>query len=61
MKKLTTLEYVTKAKTVHGNKYDYSLVIYNGRRGKIKIICPKHGELARLDTSTGSTKQILIK
>lgn len=44
MKKLTTLEYVTKAKTVHGNKYDYSLVIYNGLRGKIKIICPKHGE-----------------
>ena len=42
-KKLTTEEFITKAKLVHGDKYDYSLVIYNGVDSKIKIVCPIHG------------------
>ena len=30
-------------KKVHGDKYDYSLVDYQGMRKKVKIICSKHG------------------
>lgn len=28
----------------HGGKYDYSKVEYNGRKAKVCIICPTHGE-----------------
>jgi very-short-patch-repair endonuclease len=44
MKKLTTEQFVNKAKSIHKNDYDYSLVIYKNNRTKIKIICPIHGE-----------------
>ena len=35
--------FIQKAKAVHGNKYDYSLVEYINSATKIKIICPIHG------------------
>lgn len=35
--------FIEKAKKVHGNKYDYSLVNYTQSKNKIKIICPEHG------------------
>lgn len=44
MKKLTTEEFITKAKQVHGDKYDYSKVEYIDCNTKITIICPIHGE-----------------
>ena len=34
---------INKFKSIHGNKYDYSLVKYIDTKKKIKIICPKHG------------------
>jgi hypothetical protein len=43
-KKLTTEQYIKKAKEVHGDKYDYSKVDYVNYRTKICIICPVHGE-----------------
>lgn len=43
-KKLTTEEFIEKAKQVHGNKYNYSKVEYINNRANICIICPKHGE-----------------
>ena len=42
IKKMTTESFIEKAKIVHGNKYDYSLVVYNGCQEKVKIICPEH-------------------
>lgn len=36
-------EFVTKAREVHGDKYDYSLVNYTGNKNKVTIICPIHG------------------
>ena len=39
-----TKEFINKAISVHGNKYDYSKVIYLNAKTKICIICPKHGE-----------------
>lgn len=43
-KKLTTEEFIKKAKEIHGDKYDYSKVTYVNSRTKICIICPEHGE-----------------
>lgn len=43
MKRLTSEEFIQKAKAKHGEKYDYSLVIYKTAKIKIEIICSKHG------------------
>ena len=43
-KKLTTNEWIEKAKLVHADKYDYSKSEYTGSQNKICIICKKHGE-----------------
>ena len=40
---LTTEEFLSNAKNVHGDKYDYSLVEYKNYVTKVKIICPTHG------------------
>ena len=42
-KKDTTDEFIEKARKVHGDKYDYSEVDYQGNKKKVKIICPTHG------------------
>lgn len=39
----TTEQFLERAKKIHGNKYDYSLVRYINSHKKIKIICNKHG------------------
>ncbi|WP_425653156.1 hypothetical protein ACPSLZ_13040 [Vibrio campbellii] len=39
----TTEEFIVKAKAIHGDKYDYSLVDYISSKDKVKIICPIHG------------------
>ena len=40
-------EFVEKAKKVHGNKYDYSRVNYDGLKNKVSIICPIHGAFSQ--------------
>lgn len=40
----STEEFVSDAKKVHGNKYDYSKVEYINNSTKVCIICPEHGE-----------------
>ena len=42
-RKLTTKEFIEKAISVHGTKYDYSKVIYINAITKVEIICPVHG------------------
>ena len=39
----TTEEFINKAKEIHGDKYDYSLVEYIKTKVKVKIICSEHG------------------
>lgn len=48
MKKLTTEEFIEKAKQIHGDKYDYSKVDYQGYNELITIICPIHGEFKQI-------------
>ena len=43
-KKKTVEQFIEKAKEIHGDKYDYSLVEYKNTWTKIKIICQAHGE-----------------
>lgn len=43
-KKLTTKDFIEKAKKVHGDKYDYSKVNYERSTIKVCIICLEHGE-----------------
>lgn len=40
----TTEEWISKAKLIHGNKYDYSKVNYTNSKTKVCIVCPEHGE-----------------
>lgn len=40
---MTINEFIEKAKKIHGDKYDYSLVDNFSENKKIKIICKKHG------------------
>lgn len=39
--------FIEKAKEVHGDKYDYTDVIYNGVDKKVKITCPMHGSFTQ--------------
>ena len=43
MRKYTTIEIIAKAKTVHGNKYDYTSTVYTNARTPMSILCPLHG------------------
>lgn len=47
-RKLTTEEFIQKAKEVHGDKYDYSKVEYKNNTTKVCIICPEHGEFLQI-------------
>jgi hypothetical protein len=42
-KKLTTDQFISKAKNKHGDLYDYSLVEYVNNTTKVTIICKEHG------------------
>ena len=43
-KRLSTNQFIEKAKEIHGDKYDYSKVEYVKWNEKVCIICPIHGE-----------------
>lgn len=43
-KRLTTKEFIKKARKKHGDKYDYSLVNYETSDKPVTIICKIHGE-----------------
>lgn len=42
--RLSTSEFIFKAKEIHKDKYDYSKVEYKTSNDLITIICPKHGK-----------------
>lgn len=43
-KKMRTSDFIKKARSVHGEKYNYSKAEYKGNTEKVCIICPEHGE-----------------
>ena len=50
-------KFIEKAYKVHGDKYDYSKVIYNSCKEKVCIICPKHGEFWQTPDNHINAKQ----
>ena len=44
MKKLSQEEFISRAKEIHGDKYDYSKTVYKNRRTAVCVTCPKHGD-----------------
>lgn len=42
-KRMTTDEFVAKARKVHGGRYDYSATAYVNNVTKVKIVCREHG------------------
>ena len=49
--------FVDNAKEVHGDKYDYSKVVYTNNSTPVKIICPEHGEFMQAPTNHVGQKQ----
>ena len=47
-KRNNTSQFINKSKEVHGNIYDYSDTTYSGNRGKVTIICNKHGKFEQI-------------
>lgn len=43
LKKHTNQSFIKKAREVHGDEYNYSLIEYSGAKNKIKIQCKQHG------------------
>lgn len=41
--RFTTEQFLNKAKMIHNNRYDYSLVNYKNNLTKVQIICKDHG------------------
>lgn len=50
-KKLSTEQFIEKARSIHGNNYDYSRVEYVTAHTKIEIICPEHGSFGQKPNS----------
>lgn len=47
----TTEEWITSARKVHGDRYDYSNIKYVNNATKVCIKCPKHGEFEQTPAS----------
>jgi len=56
-----TNEFIEKAKQIHGDKYDYSLVNYIQANSKIEIICKIHGKFEQTPSKHTNGKQGCIK
>lgn len=54
---LTTAQWIERARAVHGDKYDYSLVEYVDFKTKLVIICPQHGAFEQTPAAHVSAKQ----
>ena len=42
--RLTTEEFISKARVVHGDRYDYDHMVYVRTSDKVTITCPEHGD-----------------
>jgi len=55
--KNTIDNFIEKAKKIHNNKYDYSLVEYINNKSNIKIICKEHGIFEQTPSKHINSKQ----
>lgn len=45
--RLTTEQFVLKAREIHGDRFDYSKVNYINTETPVTIICPEHGPFSQ--------------
>jgi hypothetical protein len=57
MRRLTKEQFIDQAISVHGNKYDYSNVVYVSNKVKVEIICQKHGPFCQQPSNHIVNKQ----
>lgn len=57
MKKLTQEEFIQRCRSVHGDTYDYSRLVYTLSTAKITIICKVHGPFEQVANCHTSGKQ----
>lgn len=50
-KRKTTQSFIEECKLVHGQRYDYSKVVYKNTLGRVAIICKEHGEFEQIAMS----------
>ena len=51
MHKLTTEQFIQKAKLVHFDKYNYNPTLYENAKTKVTINCPVHGDFEQLPSN----------
>jgi len=56
-RKINIFGFIKRARELHGDKYDYSLVNYINSSEKIKIICPIHGIFKQTPNNHTSQRQ----
>ncbi|MCK9369653.1 DUF723 domain-containing protein [Candidatus Dojkabacteria bacterium] len=49
-------KFLERARAVHGDKYDYSMVEYTAAHSKVSIICPEHGKFIQSPNNHISSK-----
>jgi hypothetical protein len=54
--RLTQSEFIIKARSVHGDRFDYAPTVYVTAKQKIKILCKKHGEFQQTPDNHLSSK-----
>jgi len=50
-KVVTKEDFISISNKQHGNKYDYSRVVYINTKHKVEIVCPEHGSFYQLASS----------
>lgn len=48
MARITTEEFIRRAREVHGDRYDYSMANYTNAKTKLIIVCKIHGEFMKI-------------
>ncbi len=55
-KKLTTEDFIERARAAHGDRYDYSKVVYRNSKSHVTVACEKHGDFRTDPTNHMSGK-----
>ena len=50
MRKLTTQDFIDRARVIHGDKYGYAFSVYQSAHTGISIHCHKHGMFEQTPT-----------
>nr|WBF70294.1 F-box and FNIP repeat-containing [Megavirus caiporensis] len=58
--KISTEEWIERARQFYGDRYDYSQVIYVSMRQKVTIVCPKHGSFETIPGNFFNTKESCV-